>query len=142
MSLPNPRFESSYERLFGDNIAVGEEADPFFVAFYERFLRDPAVAGLFSRVDMRRQAQMVRKSLFQLASYYVLGDASAELKRIAALHRRVGLQPGMFDAWMAALLETVRQFDPECDEATLLAWGWAMAPGITYIRLHMETGNT
>lgn len=142
MSLPNPEFEASYERLFGGEVTIGASADAFFRAFYRRFLDNPGVAGLFAHVDMDRQVEMLRKSLFQLASYYVLGVVTPELVRIAEVHHRVGLKPKMFDVWMQALLDTVQEFDPSCSEATLLAWGWALAPGITYIRLAMDGNGT
>ena len=141
MALPNPRFEASYERLFGGDVAMAGRGDVFFRAFYRRFLGLPDVARLFAGVDMARQVEMLRKSLFILASYYVLGEVSPELKRIAAVHQRIGLSSRMFDDWMRCLLDTVAEFDPETDEATLLAWGWALAPGITYIRLAMDGGD-
>ena len=137
VALPNPRFEASYERIFGSRVAVDERSNAFFSAFYRRFLAHPGVAVLFARVDMRRQEDMLRKSLFQLATYYVLGEVTAELQRLAAVHRRLGLDPQLFDVWMQALLDTVAEFDPNCDDATRLAWGWAMAPGITYLRLNL-----
>ena len=110
MALPNPRFEASYERLFGGDVAMAGRGDVFFRAFYRRFLGLPEVARLFAGVDMARQVEMLRKSLFILASYYVLGEVSPELKRIAAVHQRIGLSSRMFDDWMRCLLDTVAEF--------------------------------
>jgi hemoglobin-like flavoprotein len=138
VALPNPRFEASYERLFGGEVAMGGKGAAFFESFYQRFLTDPEIARLFERADMKRQREMLRRSLFTLVSFYVLDEVSPELKRIAEVHHRLGLKPGMFDWWMQCLLDTVGEFDPQCDEATLLAWGWAMAPGITYIRIVLD----
>ena len=138
VALPNPRFESSYRRLFGDGVAMGDRSEAFFSAFYRRFLANSEIAELFEHVDMDRQAEMLRRSLFTLASFYVLDDASPELRRLAEVHERLGLRPHLFDFWLQCLLDTVKEFDPCCDEATLLAWGWALAPGITYIRIVLD----
>ena len=115
MSLPNPRFEDSYGRLFGSDVSVGGVGDEFFRAFYDRFLR----------------------SLFHLVTYYVTSEPSGELKRIAQIHAHLGVQGAMFDEWLKALLATVREFDLQADEATELAWAWALSPGITYMRLSL-----
>lgn len=137
MSLDNPRFRESYERLFGVGVTLGDDADRFFERFYDLFLEDPEVAELFASTDMRRQVQMLKKSLFQLVTFYVLNEPSAELNRLAEIHKVVGVSPRMFDTWMQALLNTVEALDPEFDELTELAWCWALAPGMTYMKLRL-----
>ncbi len=134
MALTNPRFEASYERIFGADVAMGHQSEAFFTAFYERFLQNPEVAARFAGLDMRRQVEMMRRSLFQLASFYVLGEPSSAMNRLAEVHQRLDLASRLFDVWLQALLDTVQEFDDQCDEMTLLAWAWAMAPGITFIR--------
>ena len=135
MALANPRFEDSYARIFGQGIGVGEGADEFFEAFYEKFLRDPDVAQLFINTDLQRQVSMLKKSLFQLVTFYVVGEPTAELERLAKLHAGIGISQPMMDAWMQALIDTAAEFDSEFDEATRLAWCWALAPGITYMQM-------
>lgn len=134
MALPNPRFEASYERIFGADVAMGQQSEAFFTAFYQRFLLNPDVAARFAGVDMRRQVEMMRRSLFQLASFYVLDEPSSAMNHLAEVHQRLGLMSRLFDLWLQALLDTVQEFDDQCDEMTLLAWAWAMTPGITFIR--------
>lgn len=134
--LSNPRFESSYRRLFGDNVTLSPEADHFFREFYRRFLRCDGVAELFANTDLSRQVQMLRKSLFQLVSYYLLSEASPELYRLAEIHRAKKVDKAMFDSWLNALLDTVADLDDEFDEATRLAWCWALAPGITFMKIY------
>ena len=134
MALPHPRFEASYERIFGADVAMSQHSEAFFTEFYARFLVNPEVAARFAGVDMRRQAEMMRRSLFQLANFYVLGETSSAMSRLADIHQRLGLTSRLFDVWLQALLDTVQDFDDQCDEATLLAWGWAMAAGITFVR--------
>ena len=135
MALPNPHFEASYARIFGQDVGMDERADAFFASFYEHFLESPGIAKLFAGTNVARQVQMLKKSVFQLVSFYVVGQPTAELERLAALHNNLGLSPALFDTWMRALLDTAAQFDPEFDETTELAWCWALAPGIAYMQL-------
>ena len=135
MAMPNPKFEQSYERLFGATVALQESSDEFFSRFYARFLSADDVAALFQATDMQQQVQMLKRSLVHLAGFYVTGEVSGELARIAGIHRRLQVKPEMFEQWLQALVDTVVEFDPEADEETRLAWCWAMAPGITYMRL-------
>ena len=135
MTLPNPRFEESYARIFGHGVSMDEGADDFFRTFYSKFLKDPDIAVLFANTDLGRQVAMLKKSLFQLVSYYVVGEPTAELDRLALLHKKLGIAPEAFDVWMQALIDTAAEYDDGFDEATRLAWCWALAPGIAYMRL-------
>jgi hemoglobin-like flavoprotein len=131
----NELFDESYSRVFGEGVGITEDATPFFEAFYRRFLVDAAIADAFSQTDMNRQVGMLRKSFFHLVAFYVSHEPSAELERIASIHSKIGIQPEYYDLWLDALVDTVREFDPECDLATELSWRWAMTPGLTYMRL-------
>jgi truncated hemoglobin YjbI len=138
MALANPRFEESYARIFGHGIHMDDGADEFFQSFYVNFLNKPGIAALFANTDIERQVGMLKTSLFQLVSYYVVGEPTAELDRLALVHRRVGVESDMFDVWMQALLDTAADFDTQYEEATALAWCWAFAPGIAYMRLMLN----
>ena len=131
----NELFDASYTRIFGDGVGLSEAATPFFEAFYGHFLKHPGIRKAFEGTDMSRQVSMLRKSFFNLAAFYVSHEPSAELTRIATIHHRLGIDPSYYDLWLDALIETVREFDPECDQATELAWRLALMPGITYMRL-------
>ena len=134
-AMNNPLFDDSYERIFGAAIAP-EDSDAFFAAFYRRFLADPETAEMFRTTDMRRQVTMLRKSFFHLAGFYVTNAPSGELERMARLHHRLGLSPEHYDRWLDCLVATVADHDPKCDQATELAWRWALTPGITFMKLY------
>jgi hemoglobin-like flavoprotein len=134
--MHNPLFDASYVRLFGGRIAADDGADPFFAAFYRRFLADPETADLFHNTDMQRQVTMLRKSFFHLAGFYVTSAPSGELERMAQLHFRLGISAEHYDRWLECLVATVAEFDPECDATTELAWCWALTPGITFMKLY------
>jgi len=138
VALPYPRFEASFARIFGHEIGMNDRADAFFEAFYERFTKAPAINVMFASTDMVRQAQMLKKSLFHLVSYYAIGRPTPELDRLAELHAQLRLPPELFDAWMRALIDTAGQFDEEFDEATELAWCWALAPALAYMQLQLH----
>lgn len=135
-TMDNPLFDASYRRLFGGHIAMDESADPFFASFYARFVSDPAIAERFRGTDMSRQATMLRKSFFHLAGFYVTGAPTGELERMARLHVRLGIGAELYDRWLDCLIATVAERDPGCDRATELAWRWALAPGITFMKLY------
>lgn len=131
----NPLFDESFARIFGDGVGLSDASTPFFEAFYRHFLQDPQIADAFSQTDMSRQVSMLRKSFFHLVAFYVSHEPSAELARIARIHQRIGIEGSFYELWLDALVDAVREFDPDCDQATELAWRWALAPGITYMRL-------
>ncbi|MCB1684957.1 MAG: globin [Pseudomonadales bacterium] len=140
----NRYFDASYERLFGEGVGIDQRADQFFSKFYTHFLADPEVAELFSGTDMAHQAGMLRSSFFHLVAFYASHKPSAELDRIARLHDRLGILHVLYDTWLDALIQTVREEDADCDELTEMAWRLAMTPGLTYMRLvgHLGAGHS
>ena len=137
MPLSNPKFEESYGRLFGSQVSAGESADPFFAEFYSRFLKAGSVREMFTNTDMDKQISMMKQSLYNLVAFYVTNSPSPELERLAALHAKLGVGPEMFDDWLEALIDTVAAKDYLADNETLLAWCWALSPGVTYMRLNL-----
>lgn len=131
----NPHFDASYARIFGSDVAISESSDRFFQAFYSHFLADAEINDFFRETDMPRQISMLRRSFFQLVGFYVSCEPSAELERIALIHNRLGVDPSHYDRWLDAIVETVREYDPACEEITELAWRLALTPGITYLKL-------
>ena len=135
-------FEASYRRIFGDQVNIGPEGDAFFERFYERFFqKSPRIALLFSNTDMHRQVGMLRRSIYELLTFYLTGELSERLRRIAQVHQRLGLTPELWDAWLESLIETVRESDPECDELAEYAWRLALTPGLTYLKLWSWTAR-
>jgi truncated hemoglobin YjbI len=140
----NPQFDESYARVFGEGVGLSEASTPFFESFYRHFLKDQAIADAFSQTDMNRQVSMLRKSFFHLVAFYVSHEPSAELERVARIHQGLGIDSSYYDLWLDALVDAVREFDPECDETTELAWRLALTPGLTYMRLlgRLSTADT
>lgn len=142
MALDNPLFNRSYGRLLGNEVSSSTSAAAFFQSFYEHFLRHEQVRELFVGVDINKQVTMLKASFYHLVGASVLDEPSAEIQRLAALHQRLGISLGLFDAWLAALIDTVAENDPLFDEATGLAWCWALTPGITMMKVEMVAART
>ena len=129
------RFEASFSRIFGNQVGITEAGEAFFVRFYDVFLASPRVREMFLRTNMGRQVTMLRRSVYELVTFYVTGTLSEPLRRVAQIHQHLPITPDLYDRWLDALIATVREFDPECDELTEAAWRFAMTPGITYIKI-------
>ena len=131
-------FEESYRRLTRD---AGVRGD-FIEGFYQRFLAgSPDVAQRFALTDMRRQQLMLARSLDEMARFSHDRRAPETLRRTAERHGPGDLEipPGLYEEWLEALLDSVREFDPECTEEVILAWRVVLAPGIEYMRHHPRT---
>ena len=96
---------------------------------------------MFENTDMARQVGMLKRSLFHLTTFYVTSVPSAELEKMAQVHRNLDVQPDMFDDWLSALVDTVMELDFAANESTKLAWCWALSPGITYMRLALHAAD-
>ena len=138
MTLPNPHFEHSYARVFGHGVGMNQNADAFFARFYDHFLATPEVAKMFADTDLQQQQLMLKKSVLHLVTYYATGLLTPDLQRLAELHQQLQVAPELLDVWMQALLATLREFDRDTDEVIELAWCWAMAPGLAYMRQIMS----
>lgn len=136
MTIPNPHFEASYERIFGtDN---EHQENEFFECFYQIFTRNEDVRLMFAETDMSKQIHMLKRSVFDLVGFYVTGIPSAEIIRLADIHRQLNIDSLWLDHWLAALVDTVDAMDPEADELARLGWMCAMLPGITLMRLELN----
>ena len=138
----NALFDKSYRRLFGDEVGLNEAADGFFQRFYHHFLRDSEVDKLFRKTDIAKQVSMLRKSFFYLAAFHITNAPSAVLERLAFIHNRIGIADAHYDLWLDALVKTVKEHDGDCDLATEMAWRWALAPGLTYMKLFTHLSMT
>lgn len=132
-----PQFDASFDRLFSSQPDEGNPA--FFHSFYARFRKHEGIAEMFRHTDADKQVRMLKRSIFDLVGFYVTGSPSAELYRLAHLHKSLGIDASLLDAWLAALLETVCEYDPQANEEVRLAWMAALSPGLTYIRLELVT---
>jgi len=123
---------------FNDSLERCSALPSFLAAFYERFVSaSPEVAAHFSGTDLRRQASMLRASLY-LAVYASFGrdEWTHHLERIAELHsrRKLDIEPRLYELWLECLLETVAEYDPEFGPEVADAWRTTLEPGIEFMK--------
>jgi truncated hemoglobin YjbI len=64
------------------------------------------------------------------------------MERLAFVHHQLRISNAHYDRWLDALIKTVKEQDDDCDLATELAWRWALAPGLTYMKLFAHLSTT
>ena len=130
-------FRESYDRA----VESEPQRDEFLEAFYESFMsKSHEIAAKFARTDMRRQKEMLHRSLRHMVDFSVERRASEELRRIAERHSasQIDIHPGLYDTWLTSLIETAQLFDPKFTEETELAWRVVLAPGIVYMKFKYD----
>jgi hemoglobin-like flavoprotein len=130
-------FRESYDRAM-----KGEtQRDEFLDAFYETFIsRSDEIAAKFARTDMRRQKEMLYRSLQHMVDFSVQRRASENLRKMAERHSKsqLDISPALYDAWLDSLIETAHVFDPLFTEEIELAWRVTLAPGIVYMKFRYD----
>jgi hemoglobin-like flavoprotein len=122
--------------IFNDSLERCQ-ADPAFLSrFYEIFISsDAAVAEKFARTDLKRQQLALKASLFMLLQASARNpprETIAHLERIAERHdrRHLDIKPEMYDLWLDAMLQAVREFDRRYSAEVDRAWRQVLARGI------------
>jgi hypothetical protein len=121
-----PIFRDSLERCL---------ADPTFTQrFYARFvLSSDEVAGRFKHVDLKRQANVLRSSLY-LVLRGAMGhpDGLEQLEGVARTHGRLGLDipRHLYMHWVDCLLAAARETDPGFGPHHESHWRAALEPCI------------
>ncbi len=126
-------FDHSYERVKNNTV----DGKSFFDAFYGNFLAlSPEAAEYFKHVDMKKQIRMMEKSFYSLFIFYATQNANDYLEATARRHSEsdLGISLNLFDAWMDAIINTVREFDPRYTSEIGLSWRIVLAPGMTYMK--------
>ncbi len=100
----------------------------FMETFYQRFVSaSEEVREKFRNTDLQRQARMLSDSL-----YVLWGD----LPRLAERHSRkdLDIRPPLYDHWLACLIDTARQHDPQFTPEIEAAWRATLSVGIAYMK--------
>lgn len=110
-----------------------------YSTFFERFYRNfedkyPEIKRLFEKTDPQRRFDMLEESILIMVDYSANGHASDNLSRLAEFHSGLGLRAEMFDLWMDALVETLREVDPDFGGNAEYAWRDMLSPGLEYMK--------
>lgn len=126
-------FKASYNRVCG-----GDRWEDFLARFYAAFMgRSDEVRARFIGTEMRKQREVLHRSLQLMLQFYLEPVATPELEQLAARHTPDDLDvpPALYDAWFEALITTLRTSDPEHSLDVELAWRIVFGPGIAFMKL-------
>ncbi len=108
--------------------------EKFVDTFYHRFLaKSPEVAEKFRHTDFERQKRMLRESLLMMIQYNINKElVHEELEKLGERHSRRGtdIKSHLYDLWLDALCESVKENDPQYVPQLDAQWREAMQPGI------------
>jgi hemoglobin-like flavoprotein len=123
--------------LFNDSIERCSCRPDFLRRFYTLFLASSdAVAKKFEHTDLRKQARMLRTSLYIMMLASGESERIVHLERLAKLHSRANLdiKPELYDLWLDRLVLAVKEFDSMFDPETETAWRRVLQPGIEFMK--------
>lgn len=115
----------------------------FLDRFYEKFLASsPEVRERFKGTDFVRQKRALLASLhlILLAAEDEKKGPPRYLKDLAELHsaKNLDVRPEFYDLWRESLLETVKEYDSQCDPEVRGAWEKVLEVGISYLVSHYD----
>lgn len=123
--------------LFNDSIERCSCRPEFLRRFYTLFLASSdMVAKKFERTDLRKQARLLKTSLYIMMLASGESERIVHLERLAKLHSRAELdiKPELYDLWLDRLVQAVKEFDPMFDAETETAWRRMLQPGIEFMK--------
>jgi hemoglobin-like flavoprotein len=123
--------------LFNDSMERCSSRSNFLNRFYAAFLASSdEVAKKFEHTNLKKQARMLKISLYIMMMTGHDAGPAAQLEQLAQRHSRAELdiRPELYDIWLDRLLQTVREVDPKFDAPTEAAWRRALQPGIDFMK--------
>lgn len=126
-------FKDSLARISGKKIAGQSFLDYFYKVFLES---SDEIRGKFKKTDLKKQTEMLRKSISELVHFYISKKVSSGLYFIGQSHNKdnLNITPAMYDLWLSKLTEAVKKFDDEFSPQVELAWHIILAPGIAFMK--------
>ena len=123
--------------LFNDSIERCSCRSDFLRRFYTLFIASSdTVAKKFEHTDLRKQARVLKTSLYIMISASGESERTVHLERLAKLHSRAGacIKPELYDLWLDRLVQAVKEFDPMFNPETETAWRRVLQPGIEFMK--------
>ena len=123
--------------LFNDSLERCSGRPDFLRRFYVLFLASSdVVAKKFEHTNLRKQARMLKTSLYIMMLAGGGSERVVHLERLAKLHGRAELDitPELYDLWLDRLVQAVREYDPMFDREIEMAWRRVLEPGIEFMK--------
>ena len=134
----------NYEELFNNSysrITQGDKGDRFFTHFYALFIGSTEDLSSPGTIAQRLKKQkIIYKTFFYMlsvANTHIVADYLVQVTQEGS-PQSLNLPPSIYALWRKAVLQTVRDLDPECDEEILTAWAIVLAPGLEFMRRQAE----
>lgn len=113
-------------------------ATHFFEDFYRNFFtRCPPARPMFAHTDFERQHKLLRHAFGLLLNFpqQRAGEPTI-LTRVAERHGRrdLGVDPALYQPFIEALIDTVRDCDPDFTHAVEDAWRRTVHRGVAYMQ--------
>ena len=113
-------------------------AEHFFEDFYRNlFMRCPRAKALFAHTDFERQNKLLQHAFGLLLIFPNQSEREPTiLGRVAERHsrRELGVDPSMSQPFIEALIDTVRDGDPQFTSAVESAWRRTVEKGVAYMQ--------
>jgi hypothetical protein len=132
-----PDYEEIFNFSFRRSSGNAVDGVPFRDAFLDNLLRSsPEVAQKMVHGDLEAFRATLMLSIDHLARYYMSSEPSAILKGVARRQSRGerNIEPRLYEFFLHALLQTVKQYDPRYNEEVGKAWEVVLGPGIEYMK--------
>jgi hemoglobin-like flavoprotein len=123
--------------LFNDSIERCSCRPDFLRRFYTLFLASSdTIAKKFEHTDLRKQARLLKTSLYIIMLASGESERIVHLERLAKRHSRAELdiKPELYDLWLDRLVQAVKEFDPMFDSETETAWRRVLQPGTEFMK--------
>lgn len=134
----------NYEELFNSSytrIIPSDNGDRFFAHFYSLFTGSTGdVTSPLSVAQRLEKQKIIYKTFFYMLSVsntHIVADYLVQITR-ESNPQNLNLPPSAYALWRKAVLQTIRDLDPECDEEILTAWAIVLAPGLEFMRRQAE----
>ena len=122
--------KASYDRC----CAVEHFFEDFYRAF---FIRCPQAKAMFAHTDFERQHNLLKHAFGLLLIFPNQPEGEPTiLARVAERHsrRELGVDPSMYQPFLDALIDTVRDCDPQFTPAVESAWRRTVEQGVAYMQ--------
>ena len=134
----------NYEELFNNSYArilPNDKGDRFFTHFYTLFTKssddEKSPLSVAQRLDKQKIIYKTFFYMLSVANTHIVADYLMQITR-ESNPQNINLPPSAYALWRRAVLQTVRDLDPKCDEEIITAWAIILAPGLEFMRRQAE----
>lgn len=128
----------SVKKSYGRCMVTRETKDAFFTTFYNKFLSShPAIGQMFKHTKFDKQITMLKNAISMAILFAEKQDDLARdvLTKIRRSHSktRKDVKPEYYSYWLNALLDTLRECDPQYSVQLEADWRDMLQVTIDYI---------